>query len=167
LEIYTNDIIDEVRRIKNDFTVVLSQRFFYYVEPRLSQYYGKTELFGEEVAQQFPDSQREGTACVLHLARAMETIVWSLATKLKVAINPRDTWGTILRNMDNGIKALPERTDEEKQKKEKWSESRINLYHVKQAWRDPSMHATRSYNVAEALEIIEKARSFVQHFATL
>jgi hypothetical protein len=69
--------------------------------------------------------------------------------------------------MDNGIKALPERTDEEKQKKEKWSESRINLCHVKQAWRDPSMHATRSYNVAEALEIIEKARSFVQHFSTL
>jgi hypothetical protein len=178
-EIYTNDILKDVQRIRNNFIVILSKRFFYYVRSDLSKYYGKPELFGETVAAEFPaapsDLERagnclalgEGTACVLHLMRAMEAIVWRLGEKLNVKINPRNTWGQILGNMDMAIKALPETTDDELRKKERWSECRLNLHHVKQALRDPSMHATRSYDEKEAQDIIERIREFSQHLATL
>jgi hypothetical protein len=33
LEIYTNDLLDEVRRIKNDFRLILHDRMFYSVRP--------------------------------------------------------------------------------------------------------------------------------------
>jgi len=179
LKLFTNDILDDVRRIKNDFLVLLEQRKFYYIGPGLSRFYGQPILFGEAVAAKFKEARMdvehagnclalgEPTACVFHLMRAMESVVRKLGERLKVTINPKDTWGIILKNMDKGIEALPEKNKREKRKKEQWSECRANLWHVKQAWRDNSMHAKITYSDREAREILERVRSFMQHLATL
>jgi len=46
LELYTNDILEEVRRILNDFLLRLSVHNFYYVPLELAKFYGKPLLFG-------------------------------------------------------------------------------------------------------------------------
>jgi hypothetical protein len=53
LELYTNDVLDEVRKILNDFRVLLSIQKFYYLPPTLSRFYGQPILFGEAVAKKF------------------------------------------------------------------------------------------------------------------
>jgi len=179
LEIYTNDILEDVRRILNDFRALLASHKFYYLPQSLSRFYGDPLLFGEAIAKKFPaaceDIERAGnclalgeaTACVLHLNRVMEIAVRKLARKLKFEPKPKDTFGSVLRDMAPKIDALPDHTEKLKRKKEKWSECRTNLYHVKNAWRDPSSHGKVSYSEKEALDIITRVKDFTQQLATL
>jgi hypothetical protein len=69
--------------------------------------------------------------------------------------------------MDDGIKVLPEKNERLKRKKAQWSECRANLWHVKQAWRDESMHGKRAYSPAEARKILDRVSEFSRHLATL
>lgn len=174
-----NDIANDVMRLKNDFFYTLHKRLFYSVQPEFSQFYGKVELFGSEVASKFKDARDdieragnclalgESTACVLHLMRALEVIIRHLGKKLRVTINPKDTWGTILKNMDHGIERLPEKTGMQKRKKGRWSECRTNLWHLKQAFRDDFMHGKQSYDEKQARQIFDRCDVFTQHLATL
>jgi len=175
----TDEILNDVVRLKNDFALILSSRFFYDLSPAEARFYRKSALFGEMVAKKFNAARDdiesagnclalgESTACVLHLMRAMEAAIHKLAKKLRVTIKPRDTWGAILRNMDSGIKALPQATAKQQRKKDLWSECHVSLFHVKSAWRDPSMHPRRSYDVKQAHEIIASVQVFLQQLATL
>jgi hypothetical protein len=107
LELYTNDILDDVRKILNDLRLHLSIHNFYYVQLALAKFYGKPLLFGEAVAKKFPKAARdieragnclalgEATACVLHLSRAMEIATRRLAGKLNVALDAKDSWGMV------------------------------------------------------------------------
>lgn len=179
IPLYTNDLLEDVTLIKNDFLYLLSKRLFYYLPSETAEFYGKPDLFGENITKKFPkardDLERAGnclalgepTACVLHLMRAMEAIIERLARKLRVTINPRDTWGAILVNMDTAIKALPHAKAREQRKKDLWSECRANLFHVKNAWRDPSMHPRRNYDEKQARQILATVRVFVEQLATL
>jgi hypothetical protein len=179
LEMYTNDILVEVRRILNDFRALLSGHKFYYLPQSLSRFHGDPLLFGEAVAKKFPaaceDIERAGnclalgesTACVLHLSRAMEIALHRLARKLKVTVLGTDNMGSILGKMTDPIKQLPDRTETQKRKKEMWAECRTNLYHVKMAWRDPSSHGKQKYDPKQALDIMERVKGFMQQLATL
>ncbi len=177
--LYVDQLLEDVTRIKNDFFYVLSGRSFYSISPEVLKYYGQPELFGPAVARKFKaardDIERAGnclalgesTACVLHLLRAMETALRRLAQRLHVPINPKDTWGMILKNLDQGIQALPEKNEQQKKKKSQWAECRTNLFHVKLAWRDDSMHGKVAYNAKQARNIMDRVESFMQHLATL
>jgi hypothetical protein len=179
LELFTNDVLDDVRRIKNDFLALLSQRKFYYLAPGAARFYGQPELFGETVAKKFPaagnDIEWAGnclalgqpTACVLHLNRAMEIAIHRLAKKLHLQPNAKDNMGSLLGNMTDPIKNMPDKTEAQKRKKEKWAECRTNLYHVKMAWRDPSSHGKQSYDDKQARDILERVKGFMQQLATL
>jgi hypothetical protein len=176
---YTNDILDDVMKIKDHFTILLSTVKFYYIRPTFARFYGKPQLFGDLVAEKFPkaseDIERAGnclalgepTACVLHLHRATEIIVRRLAKRLNVTVNAKDTMGYVLNQMEAPINKMKDRTEAQKRKKEKWSECRINLSHVKRAWRDPSAHGKTRYDDKEALDIFGKVKDFTQHLATL
>src|SRR5262249_25283808 len=129
LELYTNDILDDVRKILNGFRFMLSKQKFYYLPQSLAKFYGDPLLFGELVAKKFPkasqDIERAGnclalgepTACVLHLNRVMEIAVHRLAKKLKFNPQPKDTVGAVLRDMAQPIHNLPENTEKLKRKK--------------------------------------------------
>jgi hypothetical protein len=176
---YTNDILDEVRAIKDNFRIILSKQTFYYLSPSFAKFYGKPLLFGDQVAKKFPkaikDIERAGnclalgepTACILHLNRAMEIAVRRLAKKLKFDPQPKDTLGAVLRDMAKPINDLPDKTEKLKRRKERWSECRANLFHVKNAWRDPSSHGKVSYTEKEALNIMQRMEEFMQQLATL
>jgi hypothetical protein len=178
-ELYTNDVLVEVQRILGDFRLRLSVHNFYYVPLELAKFYGKPLLFGEEIAQKFPDACSdiehagnclalgEPTACVLHLNRAMEIVIRRLAQELGITPDAKDSWGMVLGRMDQPIKNMPDNTPADKQKKEKWAACRVNLYHVKMAWRDPGAHGTENYSDKEAGDILKRSQDFIQQLATL
>jgi hypothetical protein len=177
--IYTDDLLEEVTRIKNDFLYILSKRFFYYLPHDMEQFYGQPQLFGEAVARKFKNARDdieragnclalgESTACVMHLGRALESAIRHLARRLNVQVSPRDTWGVILNGMKSGIEAMPEKTEREKKKKGQWAECRSNLFDLKMAWRDDSMHAKAAYDLSQAKQIMSKVDAFMRHLATL
>lgn len=179
LALYTNDVLDEIRKIHNDFISILERRYFYALRSDLQKFYGKPELFGAAVANKFPQAARdieaagnclalgEPTACVLHLDRAMEIATRRLARKLRVTLDAKDSWGRVLGKMTGPIDRLPDNKPAQKRKKEKWAECRTNLYHVKMAWRDPGAHGTASYKDKEAGDIIKRVEDFMQQLATL
>jgi hypothetical protein len=65
-----------------------------------------------------------------HQLRAMEVAVRKLSKRLKVTITPQTTWRQMTGRMDDKIKGMPEATDTQKRKKNKWEEARANLHHV-------------------------------------
>ena len=179
IELYTNDILDEVRRIFTSFRYLLSKHKFYALDASVSDFYGDPILFGKAVAKKFPAASNDiewagnclalgqPTACVLHLNRAMEIAIHRLAKKLKVTISAKDNMGSMLGNMTDPIKNLPDKTEAQKRKKEKWAECRTNLYHVKMAWRDPAHHGKQSYDDRQARDILVRVQGFMQQLATL
>jgi hypothetical protein len=172
-------LIDDVRTLRNNLSYVLERRHFYSVRPDLSDYYGAPEPFGDHVATKFKDARDdieragnclalgESTACVLHLNRAMEIVIRALARKLRMTIVAKDNWGSLLGNMADKINKMPDHTEREKRKKELWAECRTNLYHVKMAWRDNTMHGKVSYDEKQAIDIYRRVKDFMQQLATL
>jgi hypothetical protein len=49
-------------------------------------------------------------------------------------------WGKILSNMSPPIEAMPKGNE-----KKEWSAAFTLLMHVKQAWRNPTMHPKQTY----------------------
>jgi hypothetical protein len=179
LEIYTNDILDEVRRIKDRFIYVLSKRWFYALSAPAAEHYGLVAAFGEGFWDKFKGARDdlehagnclalgEGTACVLHLMRMLEIVVRYLGERLNITIDLKDTWGSILQILDGKIEGLPAASVEEQQKKHQWSECRNYLWHVKRAHRDDSMHGRRAYTPAEAKEVLDAIKVFALYLITL
>jgi len=179
LPIFVNDLIDHVRRMQRSLLVAHEHKFFYYLKPGLKEFYGNPELFGESVSKKFPaainDIEWAGnwmalgqpTACVLHLNRAMEIAIHRLARKIKVQPDAKDNMGSMLGKMTDPIKNMPDKTEVQKRKKEKWAECRTNLYHVKMAWRDPAHHGKQSYDDTQARDIMLRVKGFMQQLATL
>ncbi|HXZ01489.1 MAG TPA: hypothetical protein VEI03_15950 [Stellaceae bacterium] len=169
------DVLHLYQRFKDE----LDAQKFLHVSPERIQYYRKKQLFGPEVAGKFPEAREDienagncyalgqPTACVLHLMRAMEATVEGLSLRLGVTILPRDTWGRMLGKMDDKIKEMPEKTKPQKRKKARWSEARANLFHVKEAWRNESMHPRQTYTLDQARDVIEAVRTFMTGLAKL
>lgn len=179
IPLYATDLLKDVQRLKNDFALILSKRFFYSLRPEFNELYGKPALFGERVAKKFPkaadDIEWAGnclalgqpTACVLHLDRAMEIALRRLVAKLKMTPAAKDTMGKVLNDMDKPIRDMRDKTETEKRRKESWSECRINLLHVKSAWRDPTSHGKKTYDEKQARQVFDRVKEFMQQLATL
>ncbi|MDR3500368.1 MAG: hypothetical protein P4L72_14210 [Parvibaculum sp.] len=160
-------------RIKDE----LESLFFFRVDGRDVPLYQAQEPFGSEVAEKFPkaveDIQeaakclalQQSTACVFHLMRAMEVVVKRLGKRLGVK-NVEKEWGKILSDIDGAIRAMPDANEKDKRKKNRWSEARANLYHVKQAWRNETMHPKQTYTREQAHEVFAAIGMNKATFAT-
>jgi len=93
--------------------------------------------------------------------RAMEEAVKILGTKLGVA-NVEKEWGKILSDLTSKIEAMPKGTH-----RDEWSACHVNLYHVKQAWRNSTMHPKETYTNQQARDVLRAVRAFMQQLATL
>lgn len=160
-------------RIQDD----LRTKHFLFVPVEMAEYWGKKDGFGlgAKFKGALPEIESagnclaigEGTACVMHLSRAMDAVLSVLAKRLKITIGPKDTWGVILNAMSGKINAMGQSTQKEKTRRDKWSETRVHLFHVKEAWRDRSFHNKTRYSAARAKEIYEAVRVFMSGFAAL
>ena len=157
----------------------LENEWYFQVDRNEVRYYGKKDLFGPQVAKKFKaaayDIEHAGnclalqqpTACVFHLMRAMEVALRALGARLKHKVGPKDTLGKILNDISPKLNAMPDKTETQKRKKERWAEARANLFHVKQAWRDNSMHGKQIYDREHAYAIFRAVSTFMTHLASL
>lgn len=152
----------------------LESRVFLSLDNTEAKFYApKGPPFGAEVERAFPalseDIESAGrciavgqsTAAVFHLMRAMEVAVGALAAKLGIGNIERE-WGKLLSDIDGKITNMPKGNE-----RDAWSEARANLYHVKQAWRNPTMHPKQTYTPEQAREIFAATKVFMAHLADL
>lgn len=130
--------------------------------------------FGVEVDDAFPKAAEEiseaskclafqrNTACVFHLMRAMELAVGRLSQEIGTGQSADKGWGQILSDIGAAIEKMPKGTN-----RNQWSESHSHLYHVKQAWRNDTMHPKKTYTDEQAQSVFDAVRSFMMHLATL
>lgn len=131
-------------------------------------------LFGYEVEDAFPKASEEiteaamclafhrPTAAVFHLMRAMELAVQRLAEALGKAKPTEKVWGVILADIHKAIEEMPKGPA-----RDAWSASHTHLYHVKQAWRNDTMHPKTTYTEEQAQDVFDAVRSFMAHLAPL
>ncbi|WP_147276221.1 hypothetical protein [Sphingomonas aracearum] len=140
----------------------------------LADYYSSSEpIFGIEVDDRIPASADDigeagkclavgrFTASVFHLMRALEVAVQHLSLTLGID-NVDKEWGKLLSEMHGKIEVMPKGAE-----RDAWSESHANLYHVKQAWRNGTMHPKRTYTEEEAKEVLLATRTFMRSLARL
>ena len=163
-------ILELYNRLHDD----LEARVFISIPAELTPLYQQDECaFGRNVADAFPLAIEDigeaskclalgrSTAAVFHLMRAMECAVQRLSTKLEIQNVDRE-WGKLLSDIAKAIEAMPKGAD-----RNKWSESHTHLYHVKQAWRNDTMHPKQTYTFEEAKAIFEAVKAFMNDLSAL
>jgi hypothetical protein len=166
------DLLDPLRQVGLRLRAEMKGRKLYFLDKGDIALIGG-QLFGPEVEDAFPsaveDISEAGnciafsryTAGVFHLMRAMECAVQRLSEALEIPDVDRE-WGKLLSDMEAKIKAMAKGDA-----KDSWSESHAHLYHVKQAWRNKTMHPKKTYTEEEAEAVWAAVRSFMRHLAKL
>jgi len=172
-----SQFFQEIEQLSRRFEEDLRKRKFLFVSPDLHQLWGKKDAFG--LGNKFKDAQEDieeagnclavaqGTACVFHLMRAMESAVQTLSGELNMTVTHKTPWRVLTTGMDGKIKKLPDSTEPEKQKKNAWEEACVNLHHVGSVWRNDTMHPAKSYTPSQALEIFNAVKVFMLSLAKL
>ncbi len=140
------------------------------------------DLFGEKVAdnlgstlQHIEEAARcficgRHTAVVFNLMRVMEICLRLLGKSLNdpsmdPATNP--SWEKILKKCDTELqKFRADRCPEWQLDDTFYSNAVANLRAVKDAWRNPTMHVERDYDVDQASEVWAAVKAFTSHLAT-
>lgn len=165
--------------LRERIEVELEGRIIYYVPSRNASFIRSAETaFGPDVSDKFPGTVADiaeasaclgmsrNTAVVFHLMRAMEHAVAQLGDRLDVTIIDKHNndleWGKIIANIKATTEALPKGKE-----RDDWSEAVSLLYHVKQAWRNSTMHPKQSYTDDEALGAFNAVRSFMANLSLL
>ncbi|MGH6870687.1 MAG: hypothetical protein ACREHE_04195 [Rhizomicrobium sp.] len=152
----------------------LQDMTFLVIPPDFSLLYRQSaKPFGQEVVDAFPRATEDvsesakclalnrSTAAVFHLMRAMECAVQALAAKLAIP-NTERVWGMLLSDIAKKIETLPK--DDQRTK---WSEVHSHLYHVKEAWRNDTMHPKQTYTTEEAQAIFTAVKTFMRSLSAL
>lgn len=134
-----------------------------------------TPLFGEEVDDAFPTASNDiidagkcraaglWTACVMHLMRAIEPGLASLARSLDVI--PDQNWNSALNQIETKLREM--RKASAGVDGEQWaSEAVLQLRAVKNAWRNHAMHGRVRYNEDEAVRIFDSVKYLMQALAS-
>jgi hypothetical protein len=164
-----------LRNISERFHDELEDQKFLHVPDALASFYEQKALFGPVVFDKFKDTRDDikqagncyalgqSTAAVFHMMRAMETVVRRLARRphMNITIAPKTTWRMITGAMDDKIKAMPEKTAQQKRKRELWETARTTLHHVGSIWRNGTMHPAKSYSQPQAREILDACKVFM------
>ena len=146
------------------------------------EYYETVPLFGDEVFDNLPEANYDieeagkcfalgrNTACVMHLMRALEVSLKAVGhgVGLPNAVElARNNWTTALKAIGDQIgvndkAANPAWTPE---KSTFFKDVRAQLFAVKVAWRDTSMHLEKKYDEKDAKRIYDAAKNFMEHLA--
>lgn len=160
--------------VQSRFHDEIGEARFYCLQPGAGSYYSPSEPhFGLEVEARIPraadDISEAGkcfavgryTAVVFHLMRAMEAGVQKISENLGVN-NVEREWGKLLSDIHGKIAAMPRGGE-----RDEWSQVHANLYHVKQAWRNDTMHPKATYTEEEAREVFDAMKAFMRHLASM
>lgn len=157
----------------------LEDRKIYCLSGKQSDYLsGAVTGFGPDVAAAFPGVEYDleeaaktlaferGTACVFHLMRAMDIALTTLGKKLDATIKDKNgkplVWGKIIANCRDKIEPMPAG-----ESKNAWEAAMSLLFHVKEVWRNTTMHPMQKYTTEEATEVFDACRAFMRKLAPL
>lgn len=161
------------------FRAELSTCRFYVLDPRLAALAGPKESgFGAVVEARFAVAIKDmyetgeclaferGTAAVFHSMRVLEVGLKALGRELDINYAP--SWEAYIRQLNDLLDGsrYGKLTPEQKAKRPFYQQVLGDLVSVKSAWRNPTMHIVRSYDVAEASAICEAVRVLMTHLAT-
>jgi len=157
----------------------LQSKLFLFIPAEHADYYKREQQFGLEAETRFPsaidDISESGkciavgrfTASIFHLMRVMEVGVQEFGAKLKVTLATEKTWGEIIRRIDDQLAAMPFKTPKQKKIKTPLMEAAVYLHHVKDVWRNPTMHPKNTYTEEEAVRVFSNVKHFIQHLAKI
>ncbi len=151
----------------------------YCVSGRDAEYLGTVvSIYGETVVLIFNEQLYDleeaakciafarGTASVFHLMRIMEAAVLKVGDELSVTVADKNgtdlEWGKILANIRVPIEAMSKGVE-----RDQWSEIQSLLYHVKQAWRNNTMHPKQTYTLEEAEDVFGAVKTFLRRLSPL
>jgi len=168
--------------LRRDIMVDLAGHIFLVVEEGKGQFYEQSEPpFGREVADKFPEATydisaasrcialEEWTASVFHLMRVHEIALRHIGRKLKIAVAKQKTiefqdWQVIITAVDQTAKTSPKGSQEgaiAARKREFYSEIANHMFHIKQAWRVPVMHARATFDERQTMIIWENTKALM------
>jgi hypothetical protein len=151
----------------------LSENLFMFIPQERASYFAKPELFGEKVARKFPNCQYDieeagncytagrGTAVAFHLMRVMEATLQSFGVSMGITFTDIKEWHNILDEVNKEIKKMPAKDA----RTIALSQAAGNLYNVKVAWRNPTMHPKSTYTIDEAKDLLLSVKAFTSDLA--
>jgi hypothetical protein len=165
--------------LKQRITDEMEDQLFFHVPVSRAEYFGKPELFGREVANNFSSAtvniEEAGncyalgryTAAVFHLQGVMQIGLETLGNAIGVSVQQNRTWDAILNKIDPELTKRYTDKSPYFQKNETFcGETTALLRSVKIAWRNPTMHVEKPYDEDKALEILNAVKGFMRHLAT-
>ncbi|MFD1982727.1 hypothetical protein ACFSOZ_08565 [Mesorhizobium newzealandense] len=178
-DVYARFISQQIEDFRERLFDELEDRKIYCMSGKQSDYLtNAVHGFGPEVAAAFPNveydleeaaktlSFERGTATVFHLMRAMDLALTALGEKLSATVRDKDgkplVWGKIIANCRGKIEGMPD-----DDAKDAWDSAMSLLFHVKEVWRNTTMHPMQKYTVEEATEVFEACRAFMRRLAPL
>jgi hypothetical protein len=144
------------------------------------RYFENKELFGPAVNHAFPNAIEDidealrcfaverWTACVFHLMRVMEIGVKTFGKHLRIREKLLNKpWGNILIAVDKKLNSIVPNTAKKKAIKVACAEAAAYLHHVKDAWRNDTMHPKNTYTEQQAKRLIVCVEDFMKKLSDL
>ncbi len=170
-------LAESIRALHRRFLDESSSVVFVHIARRLLDYFGAPDAFGETVASAFPsavfDIEEAGnclafgrnTASVMHLMRVVECGLRVVAESLGVAAEFK-TWEPVIRKLRTELEGkYPAIDPAMKGKREFYSHVFDRLTAIKDAIRNPAMHARENYDESQAIETYRAVKAFIQTVA--
>ncbi len=164
--------------LSKQFTSTLRGKFVLLLRPGKDAYFSQEQLFGADVEKAFPSSVQEirdagncialgmNTAAVCHLMRALEPVLEVLG--MQFGVDPKSNWQSALDDIEGAV-----RNRENPKNRPNWDDEKdfyinavTHFFHVKNAWRNYTMHRRLRYNGDESLEIYNDVKRFMQKLST-
>ena len=163
-----------------DVLAELSDPLFLCVYRNKREYYEqKAPLFGQEVADVFPDASRdiaaagrcyaveEWTACVFHLMRVLEHGLRPIAARFAVPF-AQDSWHKVIKGIEEALSDLrnkPNLIEQDRKEITYYSDAASQFRHFKDAWRNHVSHAREHYDDKDADKVMTHVSEFMRQLA--
>jgi hypothetical protein len=172
--------------LQNHLILDLATHQFLLVPAERSQFYQQpTPPFGEAVADRFPGATYdiaaasrcialdEWTAAVFHLMRVHELALRDLGRRLKITVAKNKTidfqdWQVIIDGVQKAVKTTPTGSRagaRTARKREFYSEVAQYLFHIKEVWRVPIVHARANSDDRQAMNIWDNTEALMRLLA--
>lgn len=140
------------------------------------QFFDSSEKGAKKVSAAFPSAGEDiaesgiclalsrPTACVMHLARVLESGLSALAKEL--GVSKQNDWGHYLGEIDKELQRRAKVSGARSPDEQFYAEAHATFDSVRRAWRNPTMHIDKTYTGERAEEILGTVRTFMRHLAT-
>jgi len=165
---------EEVRIARRVLNQEMGTLCYMEIPPAQRHYWNNQKPFGASVSARFPETDYDleqaakclaldrYTACVFHLMRALDHVLNIFAGHIGATFDPMKNWKPILKAIKDKIDPMPEGTIDEKQKKEDYQRVYGHLQAVMNAWRNPTMHPRKDYDIESAEDVFCTTRGFMR-----